>query len=469
MTLKLFNTLIRNKEPFTPQKEGEVGFYACGPTVYNYAHLGNLRAYVFMDLLRRVLEYNHLEVNLVMNITDVGHLVSDADEGEDKMEKGAKREGKTVWDIAEFYTKEFKKDIKALNIKEPSIWCKATDHIKEQIELVQKIEANGYTYKTEDGIYFDTSKLKDYGKLIPGFKPEELEAGKRIEMADKKQKTDFALWKFSPKDEKRQMEWESPWGIGFPGWHIECTAMACKYLGEKFDIHTGGIDHIPIHHTNEIAQAEGAFGHDHVRFWLHNEFLVMDEGKMAKSTGGFLRLQTILDKGYDALDYRYFCMLTHYRKPLTFTWEGLDAARTARKRITNRVIELKNKSIVPDKLSDERLAYQKLFVKAINDDVNIPEALALVHDMLGSKMKEGEKLSLILDWDSVLGLRLAQAEKEEIEVPEEIKNLLEEREVARKAKNFKKSDEIRNKIREKGYDVDDTPEGPEVSRKSRIG
>ncbi|MBU2542036.1 cysteine--tRNA ligase, partial [Patescibacteria group bacterium] len=352
--LKLYNTLSRKKEEFTPLKKGlfkskEVGLYTCGPTVYNYAHIGNLRSYVFEDILKRTLEYNKYKVKHVMNITDVGHLTSDADEGEDKMEKGAKREGKTAWEIAEFYTQAFKSNLHDLNIEEPNIWCKATDHIPEQIKLVQKLIEKGVTYETSDGIYFDTTKIDDYGKMA-NLKNQKLKAGERVDMGEKKNTTDFSLWKWSSRHSelhperptgsegslsspKRQMEWKAFGRMGFPGWHLECSAMATKYLGEQFDIHCGGIDHIPVHHTNEIAQSETATGKKPwVKYWLHNEFLNMAnpstgaQGKMAKSAGNFITLDTLKTHNINPLAYRYFLLQTHYRKQLSFSWEALEAA-----------------------------------------------------------------------------------------------------------------------------------------------
>ena len=460
--MQLYNSLTRSKEQFTPQSAGQVGFYACGPTVYHYAHLGNLRAYVFMDVLHRILRYAGYEVNLVVNITDVGHLTDDADQGEDKMEKGALREGKSVWEIAEHYTNAFMHDVESLNIKQPNVWCKATDHIEQQIALIKRIEENGFTYTTSDGVYFDTSKLPDYGKLIAGFNKEELQAGKRVAMGEKWNATDFALWKFSPEDEQRQMEWDSPWGKGFPGWHIECTAMGCHYLGEQFDIHTGGIDHIPVHHTNEIAQAQGAFGRDHVRFWLHNEFLVTDGEKMAKSTGEFLRLASILEQGYCALDYRYFCLLTHYRKPLTFTWQALSAARAARERLTQRVAQLKEQATPAGDPSALRLSFQSRFAQAIYDDVNTPQALGVVHELFKSECSDAEKLALLLDWDSVLGLGFSSATLPEISVPKHVQALVDAREAARSSKDWARADALRAEIEAHGFSVSDTASGPLV-------
>ncbi len=315
MTLQLFDTYTRRLRDFEPLHPPQVGLYTCGPTVYDYAHIGNLRTYVFEDILRRVLDFNGYAVKHVMNITDVGHLVSDADTGDDKMEKGSQRTGKSAWAIAQLYTAAFRGDLRRLNIVEPTIWCKATDHIPEQIDLIRCIETKGYTYRTSDGIYFDTSKLSDYGYLarldVAG-----LQAGARIDLGEKRHVTDFALWKFSPSDQKRQMEWDSPWGLGFPGWHIECSAMSTKYLGVFFDIHCGGEDHISVHHPNEIAQTQACYGTHLANFWLHGYFLQLDDAKMAKSAGDFLRLQTLIDRGYDPVAYRWFCLNAHYRAKL---------------------------------------------------------------------------------------------------------------------------------------------------------
>ena len=467
MDIQLFNTLGREKQVFKPIVPGKVGLYTCGLTVYNYAHIGNLRAYIFEDLLKRVLLYNGYEVKHVMNITDVGHLQSDADEGEDKMELGSAREGKTAWELSEYYTKEFQNDLKQLNIIPPDIWCKATDHIKEQINLVKCLEDKGFTYITSDGVYFDTTKVPDYGKLA-GLDIEGLKAGARIEMnEEKKNKTDFALWKFSPKGAKRQMEWDSPWGVGFPGWHIECSAMSMKYLGETFDIHCGGVDHIPVHHTNEIAQSESCTGHKFVNYWLHNEFLIIEAEKMSKSAGEFLRLKTLVDKGYDALDYRYFNLGAVYRKHLQFTWENLDAARNAYRRLKNRVQELYN-SIDEDegpRGAEDEVAYRKRFLMAINDDLNIPEALAVVWDTLKSGMFDIAKISLLLEFDKVLGLSLSDViERKKDVVPEEVMSLINQRAEAKKNKDFKLADELRNKVKELGYIIVDKKDGVEVKK-----
>ncbi len=463
--LILYNTLTRKKEGFVPCGQ-EVGFYSCGPTVYNYAHIGNLRAYVFSDILKRTLLYNGYKVKHVMNITDVGHLTSDEDSGEDKMEKGASREKKTVWEIADFYAEAFKKDLALLNILPPDVYCKATDHIKEQIDLIKKIEEKGYSYTIEDGVYFDTSRLKDYGKLAQ-LDIEGLMAGRRVEMAaGKKNPTDFALWKFSPKDKKRAMEWDSPWGKGFPGWHIECSAMSMHYLGETFDIHTGGIDHIPVHHTNEIAQAETATGKDFVKYWLHNEFLVMGKEKMAKSGEGFITLQRIIDKGIDPMDYRYFLLNSHYRKPVTFTWEGLSGAGNGMTHLKEKVIEIKGSP--SDRGAEKIPSYIENFKEALNDDFNTPRGLAVMWSVIkDDTLGNSQKMELLLDFDKILalGIEKIKEESKNIEpVDEEVEKLVEERQNARKNKNWALSDELRKKITEKGYVVSDTPQGPVIKK-----
>ncbi len=436
-------------------KKGVIGLYTCGPTVYHYAHIGNLRTYIFEDVLKRALIHNGFKVKHVMNITDVGHLTSDQDTGEDKMEVGAKRENKTAWEIAKFYTKAFQEDIKKLNILPPNIWCKATDHIKEQINLIKELEKKKYTYKTEDGIYFDTSKLKDYGKLarldIQG-----LEEGARIDVKGKKHKTDFALWKFSPKGQKRQMEWKSPWSEhGFPGWHIECSAMAQKYLGNPFDIHCGGIDHIPVHHTNEIAQTEAATGKPLANVWMHGEFLIDKEGKMSKSKGDIITIATVEEKNYDPLAYRYLCLTTQYRMPLTFSWEALDGAKNALNHLREKIQSLTKK----DKKTKNGEQYRKRFQEAINDNLNVPVALATLWDALkDDDLSDTDKKGLVKEADSILGLNLTKKSKEE-KIPMEVKKLAKERETARKSKDWKKSDELRSKIQQSGYTIEDTETG----------
>ncbi|MCD6094315.1 cysteine--tRNA ligase [bacterium] len=462
--LKLYNTLSRKKEVFKPLKDKRVGLYTCGPTVYWYAHIGNLRTYIFEDILKRVLEYNGYKVKHVMNITDVGHLASDADTGEDKIEKGAKREKKTVWEIARFYTKAFKRDIKQLNIKPPDIWVKATDTIKDQINLIKILEKKGFTYVIEDGVYFDTSKLKSYGRLW-GKKKKKLKAGARVEMVPgKRNSTDFALWKFSPKGVKRQMEWKSPWGIGFPGWHTECVVMGVKNLGIPFDIHCGGIDHIEIHHTNEIAQAEAAYGKLLARYWLHGEFLVLKKGKMAKSKGNIITLKDLIQRGFDPLAYRYFCLNAHYRSKLFFSWEALRGAQNSLENLYEKIREIRenySSNSISRNLSSVR-TYSKKFLNLINDDLNIPQALALMWKLIkDKKVPSSEKYKLLLDFDKIFGLNIEKIKK--LKIPKKIKELVEEREKYRKEHYFKKADEIRKKIEALGYRVEDTEEGPRIN------
>lgn len=461
MTIRLFNTLGRTLGDFRPISDKEVGFYSCGPTVYWYQHIGNLRTYIFNDILKRVLLYNGYKVKHVMNVTDVGHLTSDADEGEDKMEKAAAKEGKKAEDIAEYYLSVFKQDFKKLNIIEPSIWCKATEHIKEQIELVQKLEQKGYAYKTSDGIYYDTSKFADYGKLAL-LNVEGLEAGKRVDMAEKRNKTDFALWKFSNPDEKRQQEWKSPWGVGFPGWHIECSAMATKYLGEQFDIHTGGEDHVSVHHTNEIAQSEAAFGkHPWVKYWLHGAFLTFKGEKVSKSKGGLYTISELEELKYEPLAYRYLCLMTHYRKPLDFSLESLDAATQAYSRLKNKVVEMKKDQFSKTKLN----TYKQTFTNAVNDDLNISKALGILWDVLRDEnLGNKEKLDLLFDFDKVLGLGLKEVKEEVVEADKETIALMEQREQARKAKDFKESDRIRDLLKSKGFVIEDSKDGPKLKK-----
>jgi len=469
MTLRLFNTRTRSKEEFKPIDENEVGMYCCGPTVYHYAHIGNLRAYVMWDVLRRVLELNGYSVKHVMNITDVGHLTSDADEGEDKMSKGAEREGKTVWEIAKFYEEAFFEDTRALNIKLPTVVCKATDHIKEMIELVEKIEKNGYAYNADGNVYFDTSKFDDY-YVLSGFRPEEGDTESRVgEDSAKKNKADFVLWFTNSKFGNQDMQWDSPWGRGFPGWHLECSAMSIKYLGEQFDIHCGGIDHVPIHHTNEIAQAEAATGKKPwVKYWVHNEFLVMDKEKMSKSSGDFLRMQTILDKGYDPLVYRYFCLGANYRQQLNFSWEGMDGAANTLKRLKEKVLVLKDSHAVDDETeyqSDKTEGYMVEFLGALNDDLNTSQALSVMWSVVRDEEINGdEKLALLYRFDLVLGLGFKDWEREVFTVPDEVKALVDEREKARADKDWEKADALRDKIAEAGFAVKDGADGPEIEK-----
>lgn len=457
MSLTLFNTATQHKELFTPQHPPEVSLYTCGLTVYDYAHIGNLRAFIFEDLLRRVLVANGYGVKHVQNITDVGHLTDDADAGEDKMETGAAREGKTAWDIAKYYTAAFREDADELNIVLPLLMPKATEHIPEQIALIERLEKNGYTYTTSDGVYFDTSKFADYGKLarldIAG-----LEEGARVEKnAEKRNATDFALWKFSPAGTKRAMEWNSPWGIGFPGWHIECSAMAMKYLGETIDIHCGGVDHIPVHHTNEIAQSEAATGKSFVRVWMHGEFLLVDGQKMSKSKKNFYRLSDIVEQGFTPLAYRYLLMSAHYRSKLNFTWDSLRAAQQA----YNKLISL---CAGWEDGGDVMNEWYERFVAALNDDLNSPQALAVMWEMMKSDEKPAHKKATLLAMDELLGLSLAkkaEALRRRLEaLGGKVEQLVQERDEARKNKEYEKADILREQIAHFGIAVEDTSDGP---------
>ncbi len=454
MALKLYNTLTRKKEVFKPIKKAQVTMYNCGPTVYWYQHIGNLKAYIFADLLRRTLEFNGYKVKQVINVTDVGHLISDADEGEDKMEKAAKKEGKTAKEISHYYFNLFQKDLEKLNIKQPSVWSWATEHIKEQIELIKKLEAKGFIYKTSDGIYFDTSKLKNYGELAK-LNIDGLEAGKRIDMSEKKNKTDFALWKFSKPEDKRQQEWGSPWGVGFPGWHIECSAMSMKYLGETIDLHTGGVDHIPVHHTNEIAQSEAATGKKFVNYWMHENFLTFKGEKVSKSKGGLFNLTELEEKGYSPIAYRYYNLTAIYRKPMDFSLEILENAQNSYKKLKNIISELTD-----DKTLNEK--YLEEFKEAMNDDLNTPKALAVLWELVRDEKAEG-KYQTIKKMDEVFGLKLFEQEKK-IDIPEKIKSLAEERLIAKKNKDFKRSDEIREKIKSLGWNIKDSKESYELEK-----
>lgn len=449
--LTLFNTLTKTKEAFTPLHDNTVGLYTCGPTVYNYAHIGNLRTFIFEDVLKRALLHEGFKVNHIMNITDVGHLTSDADEGEDKMQTTARKESKTAWDVAEFYTKAFQQDLKDLHVIPPTKFTKATDHIKEQIAWIEKLEAKGITYKTSDGIYYDTSRFETYGKLT-GQNLKDLKEGARVEKnPEKKNPTDFALWKFSPKDQQRDMEWDSPWGKGFPGWHLECSVMAQKYLGDTLDIHCGGIDLIPTHHTNEIAQAEAVTGKPFSRFWMHGEFIVVkDAEKMSKSASNFLTLQNLKSKGLDPLSYRYFTFSAHYRQKLTFTFEALEAAQKA---LTN----LRGHIQMWDSPKQGCAEFEDRFFKALDDDLNVPQALAVMWEMIKSENPSSAKRQSINVFDEILGLDLKNINK--ILIPEKIQTLADQRETARKEKRFDEADALRSKIQKKGFDIDDTPEG----------
>ena len=464
MKLSLYNSLTRKKEEFKPIKTGTVGLYTCGPTVYNYAHIGNLRTYIFEDILKRVLIYNGYAVRHVMNITDVGHLTGDRDMGEDKMEAGAAREGKSAWDIADFYTQAFKDDINHLNILTPDIWVKATDTIPEQIALIGTLEEKGYTYRTADGIYFDTAKFKDYTKLSHQ-DLEALKEGARVERnPEKRNPTDFALWKFSPPGIKRQMEWESPWGVGFPGWHLECSAMSMKFLGDQLDIHCGGTDHIDVHHTNEIAQSEAATGKPFFNFWMHGAFLIIQGGKkMAKSEGNFLTLENaFLKKDINPLVYRFASFLTHYRKPMEYSDEGIEAARNGLLHVQNQVRQIL--TVDADAETSVNAEFKNKFNEAINDDLNMPRAMAVIQETLKSKIRDAQKYRTILDFDRVLGLQLDQLDQAQ-DLPAAVQKLVDARQQARLAKDFAASDQLRAEIEALGYQVQDTKDGMKVVKK----
>ncbi|MBW2968263.1 cysteine--tRNA ligase [Candidatus Woesearchaeota archaeon] len=465
MKLRLYNTLTRKKEEFEPIKEGKVGLYCCGPTVYHYAHIGNLRAYIFNDILRRVLELNGYSVSHVMNITDVGHLTSDADSGEDKMAKGAAREGKTVWEVAKFYEEEFFKDAGRLGLLRPTTVCRATDHIKEMIDLVKRIEKNGYTYTAEGNVYFDVTKFERYWDLV-GHKPEAEGEARVEEDSAKKNKADFVLWFTKSKFGNQDMQWDSPWGKGFPGWHLECSAMSMKYLGEQFDIHCGGIDHIPIHHTNEIAQSEAATGkHPWVKYWVHNEFLVVDKEKMAKSSGDFLRMQSIVDKGYDPLVYRYFCLGAHYRQQLKFSWDGMEGAANTFRKLKEKVLLLKESESSGEDHQEAVDNYMDEFMNSLNDDLNTAPALSIMWAVIRDpNINDDERLALLYEFDNVLGFGLERWEREEVDVPDDVMELVQQRETARADKNWELSDKLRDEINEKGFAVVDGPEGSKVER-----
>lgn len=464
-TICFFNTLTREKERFVPLEKGKAKMYCCGPTVYSYAHIGNFRTFVFEDVLRRVLEFNGFEVKHVMNITDVGHLTSDADAGEDKMEIGARRERKTVWEIAEFYTKAFIEDAKKLNILKPTIMCRATDHIADVIELIRKLEKNGYTYIIDSGVYFDTSKLKDYGKLTGmDFKKlnENLKAGARVEFNPQKRNiTDFGLWLFSPKDKKRQMEWDSPWSVGFPGWHIECSTMSMKYLGETIDIHCGGIDHPSIHHTNEIAQSEAATGAKFVNYWLHGAFLVFGKGiRMGKSEGNIITVKDLIAEAYDPLAFRYLCLTAHYRSELIFTKESLQAAQNALSTMRDHARKLSQNHKGKKKWSKKAEEYRKQFLAAVNDDLNMPEALAIAWKLVREEkeISNWEKYALLQEFDKIFALDLSREEARR-ELPKEAEELIRKREEARKTKDWATADRIRKELKAMGVLIEDTPEG----------
>lgn len=465
MDIYLTNTLTGKKEKFIPINPPYVGMYSCGPTVYSNAHIGHMRRYVGDDVLKKALRSNGFVVKHVMNITDVGHLTSDADTGEDKVEKAAKESRKSAWDIAKFYTDQFFASTDALNIDRPDIVCRATEHIREQIELVRRLEEKGFTYRLKDGVYFDTSKFPDYGKLAGG--KAGIMPGARVDIGEKKNPTDFALWKFTPEGIRRQMQWESPWGVGFPGWHIECSAMSMKYLGESFDIHTGGVDHIPIHHTNEIAQSEAATGKPFVKYWIHFEFLTVEGRKMSKSLGNIYTVEDIKSKGFDPLALRYLFLTAHYKDKQNFTWEALQAAQNALNNLRDLVLAAKvqsTRTVLSTEKSKKVEEYLLRFTKEINDDLNTPKALAIVWEALKSNIPSKDKYDLVVSFDEVLGLGLGKLSEGavELKITEEVRSLVDERERLRKAGDFEKADKIRNEIEKRGFKIEDTPKGPRI-------
>jgi len=467
MAFTFYNTLGRSRQPFKPLQEGKVGFYGCGPTVYNYAHIGNLRAYVHHDILVRSLRRAGYDVNHVMNITDVGHLSGDADEGEDKMVKTAEERGKSVLDIADFYTQAFFKDTDRMNITRPTVICKATEHIADMIALIERIERNGFTYFAGGNLYFNITRFPSYGELAL-LRLDEQQAGARTEQDENKRNPrDFVLWFTKSKFEKQALMWDSPWGRGYPGWHIECSAMSMKYLGENFDIHAGGIDHIPIHHTNEIAQSEAATGKKPwVSYWLHNEFLVMDKGKMSKSSGSFLTLQNLVDEGFDPLDYRYFLLGGHYRSQLQFSTESLKGAKNSRLSLTDKVRSLADKSggAASGEGADK---YIEAFNTAIEDDLSTPRALAELWGLLKEGSAAPGALAAVFDMDRVLGLGLEDACKggvcgesgENGDFSREIEELIAKRAEAKKARDFTTADSIRQSLKERGIILEDGKDG----------
>ena len=459
MDIYFYNTLTKQKDLFKPIEEGKVKIYSCGPTVYKDATIGNMRTNLLNDTLRRVFKYNGYELKHVMNITDVGHLVSDGDEGEDKMLKSAREEHKSPLEIAEHYTKLFFRDLERLNIETPEVVCKATDHIKEMLEMVQKIMKNGYAYETSTAIYFDVSKLDKYG-ILSGINLNDQKAGARVDIdPEKRNPYDFALWIKAPAN--HLMKWDSPWGPSYPGWHIECSAMSTKYLGEEFDIHTGGIDLVPTHHENEIAQNKGACGKNPAHYWIHGEYLLINGGKMSKSLGNTYLIDDIIARGYSPLAYRLFNYSCHYRGKLNFTWEGIESANTSLIRLREGYQKHLNGN---SDISDEIIAdIENRFHQAINDDMNMPLALSVVWEAVKYPEKSPKIAQLLKKFDTVLGIKIDEVQ--ETKIPQEILGLVEERKQARSDKNWNESDRLRDLIAEKGYIVKDTKDGTEVLKK----
>ena len=466
MNFSIYNTMSREIEPFIPLHDDKVGMYCCGPTVYNYAHIGNLRTYIFEDVLHRILIYNNYNLTHVMNITDVGHLSDDGDDGEDKMVKRSKESGNSVYDIAAMYTKAFFEDTTALNIITPDVTPKATEHIKQMIKLIQRLEENGHTYISGGNVYFSIDTFPLYGRLAR-LDLDNLQAGSRIEVdTNKKNPIDFVLWFTQSKFENQAMQWPSPWGVGYPGWHVECSAMSMHYLGESFDIHCGGIDHVSVHHTNEIAQSEAATNKEWVKYWVHGEFLINETGKMSKSKGEFLTISLLKDKGYDPLDFRYFSLLGHYRSQLVFSWQSLDAARSGRKNLLKIISLLKGDTpkTVENIVNEKALSYLEEFRTHINTDMHLPQALATLWKLLkDGQISDDDKKALVEHMDTIFALDLNKSEKEE-EIPTEIYELLEKRTQAKRDKNYQTADEVRAIVENMGYIIKDTKDGPIITK-----
>ena len=465
MSLYLYNTLTRKKEEFTPLQGNEVRIYSCGPTVYSFAHIGNFRAYIFMDTLRRVLRYNGYDLKHVMNITDVGHLESDADEGEDKMEKAARKENKDPYEIAKFYSDIFFEDMGKLNIERPEIIAKATEHIQDMLEFVKVLIANGYAYETSSAIYFDVSKLDKYPVLSNRNLDEQI-AGARVDVdPEKRNPYDFAVWIKAP--ENHIMKWDSPWGLSYPGWHLECSAMSRKYLGDYFDIHTGGVDHIPTHHENEIAQSKGYSGHIPAKRWMHVEFLQVDGGKMSKSLGNIYTISELQGKGIEPLAYRLFNFSAHYRTKLNFTFDTVLSTQKALNRLReNYLSHLNGNDVVEESEIND---YKNRFIEAINDDLNMPLATGIMWEVARNNKKSKQFADLLLEFDKIFGLDLVNSEKylaeqANIELPEDIIELVEKRKIAREEKDWAESDRIRDILKEKGYQVKDSKDGMTIEK-----
>lgn len=453
MKIYLNNSLSKKKEELKPIEKNKIGLYTCGPTVYDYPHIGNMLPYIFWDVLKRFLASQGYEVKHIMNLTDVGHLVSDADDGEDKMEKASRREKKSAWDIAEYFIDVFKKTIAEINIQDPSKYLRATATIEEQIDFIKILEEKGYLYKISDGMYFDTSRIKNYGKLA-NLDKVKLQEGARVEKnEEKKNATDFAVWKFSPKDKQRDMEWDSPWGKGFPGWHLECSVMSRMELGDTFDIHTGGIDHLTVHHPNEMAQSEAVTGKLQANYWLHNAHVKYDGGKMSKSSGTFITIDDLKKKGFMPLAYRYLILQNHYRKPLNFSWHSLTAAQNGLLNIIKDIAFLNNGG----EQTHEKC--MQSFYEALADDLNTSKALAVLQTVLSSAISDKEKLATIFKMDEVLGLNLKELRIKAMTMTDEAKDILAKRQKAREAKDWELSDKLRDNLAKMNVEVKDTAEG----------